>query len=139
MPIEINYNSPEEVEKRKNQEDPLVMYFVVREDLNMGAGKIAAQIAHAAQILTMKYYQGNISENNAELMNKWLDGSFRKVVLRIHDKYWEKLKNELNKDDYVIVQDAGLTVVEPGTETVLGLFPQYKSQCHKMIKKLQVL
>ena len=42
---------------RANQTDPLVMYLVVRESLHMTTGKIAAQCAHASQMLLMSYVQ----------------------------------------------------------------------------------
>ena len=42
--------TPENVETRASQEDPIIMYLIVKESLNMSAGKTAAQCAHASQI-----------------------------------------------------------------------------------------
>jgi peptidyl-tRNA hydrolase len=72
------------------------------------------------------------------LFAEWLDTSFRKVVLRADDKEWEKVK-ACPDITYVIVRDAGLTEVEAGSETVIGVFPLRKSQAPKIIKRLQVL
>jgi len=128
-------NSPERVVARASQEDPIIMYLIVRESLNMSIGKTAAQCAHAAQMLMLK----TSSNTNALIFEKWLDHSFRKVILKADEKEWVKLKEILNKDDYVVVIDAGLTELIPGTETIIGVMPLYKSTCPKLIRKLQIL
>lgn len=51
-----DYDSAEAREERASQEDPIVMYLIVHESLNMSIGKTAAQAAHAAQMLTLKYF-----------------------------------------------------------------------------------
>lgn len=137
-------DSPEAVLNRSSQEDPIVMYFIVKESLNMSIGKTAAQCAHASQMLLLKYFNlqnKDLTKSEIEqidIFNDWLNSSFRKVVLRADDKEFEKIKLEL-KNKTVIVVDAGLTELEPGSETVIGLMPIYKSQVPKCIKKLQVL
>jgi PTH2 family peptidyl-tRNA hydrolase len=128
-------NSKEAILQRSSQEDPIIMYFVVRESLNMSVGKIAAQCAHAAQILLLKYFNNNC--NDPILFEKWLNSSFRKVVLRADDKEFSKIKDQAT--NIALVVDNGLTEVSPGTETVIGLLPIYKSQSPKYIKRLQVL
>ena len=139
-----DYNSPENVEARKNQEDPIVMYLIVRESLGMGMGKTAAQCAHASQMLQMKFDWAEMSNDASVLTAKhktfqaWIDSSFRKVVLKADDKEWEKIKSEY-KDSLVLVVDAGLTEIPSGSETVIGLWTMYKSEASKTIKKLQVL
>ena len=72
------------------------------------------------------------------LFREWFQTSFRKVVLRADDKEWEKVKS-CSEITYVVVRDAGLTEVEAGSETVLGVFPIKKSEVPKVIKRLQVL
>lgn len=150
-----DHNTPEAVEKRASQEDPIVMYLIVRESLGMGMGKTAAQCAHAAQMLQLehneldrmieKFYliysdlpnasKQDLSNKNA-IFNEWLAGSFRKVVLRAKDKEWEKLKLLPNR---VLVVDAGLTEIAAGSETVIGLWPMYRSHAPKIVQRLQVL
>lgn len=146
-------NSPEAVAARANQEDPIIMYLIVRTSLEMSPGKLAAQVGHAVDMLRLKYQQieksldwvaiahGDADKEQAELCRlyrKWDDTSFRKVVLAGKDKDWSKIKEEF-KDNMVLVIDAGLTEIEPGSETVIGLFPMFKTQAPKVIKKLQVL
>lgn len=140
-----DHNSSEAVTKRAEQENPLVMYLIVRESLGMGVGKIAAQCGHAVGILHIKYneqeHEDDILEpvypSNLKIWYEWQHSSFRKVVLKADDKEWEKIKTEMK--DFVLVVDAGLTEIPSGSETVIGLWPMYKSDCPKLIKRLQVL
>lgn len=152
-------NSPEAVKARAEQEDPIVMYLIVRESLGMSIGKTAAQCAHASQMLLLKFHDeyntwealnvdpisGPICMPEPELLarwrifDKWLATSFRKVVLRADDKEWLKIKDEILDSNSVVVVDAGLTEIASGSETVIGLWPILKSERSKLIKKLQVL
>lgn len=160
-----DYDSAEAREERASQEDPIVMYLIVHESLNMSTGKTAAQCAHASQMLTLDFFdkkkeasdlqrkimfEGNpqlleqyklrYSEMNRpiSIFSEWMGSSFRKVVLRASDKEWAKLKEEC-KGSMVMVVDAGLTEIAAGSETVIGLWPMRKSQVSKTIKRLQVL
>jgi peptidyl-tRNA hydrolase len=161
----VDHNSPEEVAKRASQEDPIVMYLVVRESINMSIGKTAAQCAHSSQMLQMEYEEvkdasralqkqisqlvendkaGMLAEYKAmapsiSIYGEWMRGSFRKVVLRADEKEWQRLKEEIKDQPHVIVRDADLTELVPGTETVIGLWPVRKSQVSKTVKRLQVL
>lgn len=132
------------------QED-LVMYFVVKESLNMSIGKTAAQVAHACHLLLNKYNMLNNRLNNlAQLSeqeikfierikiwnNTTLKAGYKKVVLVAKDKDWDKIKQE---HDHIVVIDAGLTEVNPNTETVIGLCPILKSERGKTLKRLQCL
>lgn len=146
-------NSPEAVEARANQEDPIVMYLIVRESLGMSSGKIGAQCAHASQMMLLRYLAfkeafdytaaAHDEPHMKEAFHKicefksWLDTSFRKVVLRADDKEWAKIKAAF--DNHVLVVDAGLTEIASGSETVIGLWPMRKSLVPKLVKRLQVL
>ena len=163
MPVEPNpYDRPDLTSLRKDQGDPLVMYIIVRDSLNMGAGKVAAQVAHGVGMLLGCYwrmalhaqrvratglldhgYEGAAGEEayaretaKRTITEEWLQSSYRKVVLRADDKEWEKLK--ANHDGF-LVRDAGLTEVEPGSETVFVLWPMRKSSAPKLISRLRVL
>jgi PTH2 family peptidyl-tRNA hydrolase len=150
-----DHNSPEAVAKRSAQEDPIVMYLIVRESLGMSIGKACAQCAHASQMLQLKFNkivseiegertefikEPNWSEEYPEyfIFSEWLDTSYRKVVLRADDKEWLKIKGAMNDEDIIVI-DAGLTEIASGSETVIGLWPMRKSLVGKLIKKLQVL
>lgn len=163
-----DHNSPEAVQRRASQEDPIVMYLVVRESINMSIGKTAAQCAHASQMLQMKYddlkksstklqkelalvphseltlkaqlsTQYKMTAPYISIFGEWMGDSFRKVVLKADEKEWARLKEETKGQNDVIVVDAGLTELTPGTETVMGLWPIRKSHVSKTVKRLQVL
>jgi peptidyl-tRNA hydrolase len=144
MSVEPNpFDDDRLIEIRKSQEDPIVQYYIVRKDISMSVGKIGAQIAHGAQMFAFTYIerknQSNLSEKVKDqicLTNKWIDGSFRKVVLGGKLKDFEKIKKEL---DVFSIRDAGLTEVESGTETVLVCWPMLRSTQPKFLKRLRVL
>ena len=108
-----------------DENDDLKMVFLVRQDLKMGAGKIAAQVAHAAIGLYDDILEGeNIYQKSA--LNNWFNYGQKKVVLKIHDldtmlevvKKCKKLKLQ-----YCIISDAGHTQIPQGSITVLGIGP----------------
>ena len=108
-----------------DENDDLKMVFLVRQDLKMGAGKIAAQVAHAAIGLYDDILEGeNIYQKSA--LNNWFNYGQKKVVLKIPDldtmlevvKKFKKLKLQ-----YCIISDAGHTQIPQGSITVLGIGP----------------
>ena len=99
------------------------MVFVVNSELDMGIGKTAAQVAHAAlginQVLLL-------NENKyGDSLLKWCEFGETKIVLKgdstSHLIQLEKQAIELGLPAY-LVQDAGKTQVAAGSTTVLGLF-----------------
>jgi len=151
MPIEPNpYDRPDLLDLRKNQGDPIVLYIIVRKSLGMDVGKIAAQVGHGVGMLLGRYHvladgldhdlwaKDFIEEATRKVLitSEWLKTSYRKVVLEANDKDWERLKEQL---DVFLVKDAGLTEVDPGSETVLIPWPMKKSEAPKIIQRLQVL
>lgn len=147
MPIVNNpFDDESLTQARSNQEDPWVMYIVVRESLGMTPGKMGAQIGHAVGIIDGIFREMAIDDDWEPLqgeklvlfenMKAWLEGSFRKVLLSADEKEWTKLKEQ---HDCYLVRDAGLTQVEPGSETVIGLWPMKKSSRSKLLKRLRAL
>jgi len=132
-----------------NPNNPIVMYLVVRESLNMSVGKTAAQVGHAVQYVYERFlalqhahaYMQNASpyEDKVNIFNAWNDTWHRKIVLKADEKEWEKIKNDPALIHKSIVVDKGLTELDPNTETVIGFYPMYKNDCPKIIKRLQVL
>lgn len=146
-------NSPEAVVARANQQDPIIMYLVVKTSLEMSIGKTVAQGGHAVEMLRLKYddlekkvdwtaacHGDDKAKADTEavmMYQRWRATSFRKVVLACKDKDWEKIKAAVPL--HVVVVDAGLTEVDPGSETVIGLWPMLKSEAPKVVQRLQVL
>ena len=123
------------------------MYLVVNETLNMSQGKLAAQCAHGAQLLTMKYFDMKkeyadywLPPTYLEYFEDWVNADYGKIVLKADLKEWSKLK-ELDKENYdhIVVVDNGLTEIAAGSETCIAFWPMYKSNVPKVIKRLQVL
>ena len=140
-----------------NNNDAITMYLIVRESWNMGVGKIASQCAHAACMIHDYYHEDqttieehmlcnwNVDDNDLhmtrqqnELFGQWIKDGRRKVVLTANENEWQKVKYHY-KDSCVIIEDAGLTQVEPRSETVIGLYPMLKSQRLDIIKNLKAL
>lgn len=147
MPVEFNPFDDEKLAAlRAEQTDPLVQYIVVRKSLNMSPGKIAAQCAHAAAMFVLRYNDvrrtlpaigaGGKFKLQCDIAKRWLDTSFRKRVKKANDSQFERIKQEL---DVFVVRDAGLTEVEPFTETVLCTWPMLDSKTPKFIHKLRNL
>ncbi len=138
----------ESVEKRKNQEDPIILYMVVRKSLNMSIGKTAAQCSHGSMMATLKYFHllNDINTKQSEfalidIFGEWLHNSFRKVVLGADENHWLKLEKyyEDKPGQLITVTDAGLTEIPAQTDTVRVIWPMRKSEAPQVIKKLQAL
>ena len=150
-----NHNSTEETLQQAAQEDPIVMYLIVRESLGMSIGKVGVQCGHAVQLLMLKREEilskldfiGSVhSESIMQkyfaqmcLFNTWLNSGYRKVTLRASEKDWIKLKEIFTENERIIVVDLGLTELAPMTETIIGLLPMRKSERPKLLTKLQTL
>ncbi|XP_027886152.1 peptidyl-tRNA hydrolase 2, mitochondrial [Xiphophorus couchianus] len=97
------------------------MVLVVRNDLKMGKGKVAAQCSHAA---VSAYKQ--VQRRSPELLRQWEYCGQPKVVVKAPDE--DTLINLLGRAREVgltvsLIQDAGRTQIAPGSRTVLGIGP----------------
>lgn len=92
--------------------------IVVRTDLGMGTGKLAAQVAHAS----LSAYE----DTDANTRKAWKGEGQRKVVLKAADEQTLfELADIANREGlpYALIRDAGKTELEPGTVTTLGIGP----------------
>ncbi len=92
--------------------------IVIRSDLKMSKGKIAAQVAHAS----LEAYKKSSSEDQIE----WEAWGSKKVVLKIEGlREIVTLQKAASKAGVpnVIIRDAGRTELERGTVTALGIGP----------------
>ncbi len=97
------------------------MILVVRTDLKMGKGKVAAQCSHAA---VSAYKQ--VQRRTPELLKQWEYCGQPKVVVKAPDE--DCLLELLSHAKEVglpvsLIQDAGRTQIAPGSRTVLGVGP----------------
>ncbi|MDH2901121.1 MAG: peptidyl-tRNA hydrolase Pth2 [archaeon] len=99
----------------------LKQVIVVRTDLKMGKGKLAVQVAHASV---------SALEQARKLKPKWVEAWFaqnqRKICVKVSsDKELRILKGRIDDEELpsALIEDAGLTQLEPGTLTCLGIGP----------------
>ena len=111
--------------------------IVVRSDLKMGKGKVAAQVAHASLAS---------AEAAREKKSSWYDGwkeeGQAKIVLKVESE--AELRELFRRARSAgltasLVQDKGLTQVEPGTVTCLGIGPGPDATIDEITGKLKLL
>ncbi|MGQ9588645.1 MAG: peptidyl-tRNA hydrolase Pth2 [Thermoplasmata archaeon] len=97
------------------------LVVVVRDDLKISHGKLAAQVAHAAVSCAIQ-----ARTKRAKLFSAWYKEGQRKVVLKVKalDDLRE-LKDRAAKAGLIhsLIMDAGLTELPPSTITCLGIGP----------------
>ncbi len=110
--------------------------IVVRTDLGMGKGKIAAQVGHAC-VLGAE----NVRKSHPDWFKKWWLGQ-EKVVVKVENlKELEKIKREAMEFDlpWAEVTDAGHTQLAPGTTTCIGIGPAPEDLVDKITGDLKLL
>jgi PTH2 family peptidyl-tRNA hydrolase len=111
--------------------------IVVRRDLGMGTGKIAAQVAHAAVMAAEK-----TKDRKPEWFEEWFSMGQAKVVVKVSsmDELIEVRKRAESLHLPVVqVQDSGLTQIPPGTTTCIGIGPGPSDQIDKVTRDLKLL
>ncbi|HZY92815.1 MAG TPA: peptidyl-tRNA hydrolase Pth2 [Thermoplasmata archaeon] len=97
------------------------MVLVVRGELRLTPGKTAVQVAHAAVMLVEA-----ASRHAAKELDAWrAEGQKKIAVVAATLEEMEELRRQARGKGLptVLVEDAGLTEVPPGTKTVLGIGP----------------
>ncbi|CAL5355466.1 unnamed protein product [Camellia sinensis] len=120
-----------------NTDEELKMVLVVRQDLKMGAGKIASQCAHAA---TGMYSE--LMQSQRALLRQWeLCGQPKIVVTCKNQQEMNKLKEAAENIGLptFVVADAGRTQVSAGSKTVLAIGPGSKASVDSITRKLRLL
>ncbi len=108
--------------------------ILVRTDLKMKKGKIAAQSCHASLASFLK------SEEKDR--NRWIEEGMKKVVLKVKDE--KELSGFFNKAKKAklpceIIIDKGLTQVKSGTKTSVGIGPAPDRKIDSITGKLKLL
>ncbi|CAA2968060.1 peptidyl-tRNA hydrolase 2, mitochondrial-like [Olea europaea var. sylvestris] len=110
---------PLEIEKLADILEDFKMVLVVRNDLKMGKGKIAAQCSHA----TLGLYK-KLANRAPKSLNRWEMCGQVKVVVKIEGEddmlvLQEKAKS-LNLQTHITI-DAGRTQIAPNSRTVMAV------------------
>lgn len=111
--------------------------IAVRRDLDMGRGKVAVQVAHAAV---------SAAEEARKRFTEWWDPWLRegqcKVAVRVDSKEeileLERKSRELRLP-FALITDRGLTQIEPGTVTCLAIGPAPSSLVDTLTGGLNLL
>ena len=97
------------------------MVLVIRNDLKLSCGKLAVQASHAAVQCSE-----STKKHKTHWYKAWEKEGAKKVAVKAQDlKHLYRLKADAQALDLaaVLISDAGLTEVPPGTVTCLGIGP----------------
>lgn len=110
----------------------LKQVIVIRGDLKLSKGKIATQAAHAA-----------VSASEISRFKKqWMMEGQKKVVVKcecLDDLLEIYEKSKILSIATLLIQDAGLTEIPPGTVTCIGIGPDEEEKIDKITKNLKLL
>ncbi len=108
--------------------------IIVRKDLKMSSGKIAAQCSHASTGATLKSEEPKVKT--------WQNGGMKKVVLKVNSRdELLDIKKEADKNGLItsLIKDAGKTQIESGSITCLGIGPDSEEKFDSITGKLKLL
>ncbi len=111
----------------------LKQVILVRDDLKLPKGKLAAQCAHAAVDAALK--------SDKERVKEWRNQGMAKIVLKVADlKELYFYNDQAKASGFVtaVIEDAGKTVVEPGTVTCMAIGPDKEEKIDKLTGKLKM-
>jgi len=108
--------------------------ILVREDLKLDKGKMAAQVAHASVEAALR--------SDKEIVKQWRIKGMKKIVLKVKNKeelfkYKEIAKN--NNLKTALITDAGRTAIEPGTKTCLAIGPDEEKKIDEVTGSLKMM
>lgn len=117
--------------------DDFKQVIVVRSDLKMGRGKIAAQVAHASL---------NSAEEAKKIGEKWYEAWLKqgqaKVVVKVASlDELLRLESQALREGLpvAVVEDVGLTQLPSGTVTCVGIGPAPSRKIDKVTGRLKLL
>lgn len=112
----------------------LKQVILVRADLKLPKGKLAAQCAHASVDAVLKALDS--------IVKVWRLQGMAKIVLKVENekeliKYFQAAKD--NNITASLITDAGRTVIAPGTKTCVGIGPAEEEEIDKLTANLKLL
>ncbi len=122
------------VDKVVHKKEMMKQVILVRTDLGMGTGKIAAQAAHASVEAVLA--------SDMKDVRKWMDEGMKKVVLKVKSESELMKYATIARDAGLIVSlivDAGWTEIKAGTKTSVGIGPAWEKDIDKVTGKLGLL
>lgn len=122
---------------RRESEFVYKLVVVVREDLQLSPGKLAAQVAHAAVECSLKAQRAH-----PRLFEAWKAEGQKKVVVRVPDlSALEALERaaRASRLPRALITDAGHTELPAGTVTCLGVGPAESRDVDRITGHLPLL
>ncbi len=119
----------------RNGERKLVI--LMRNDLKMSKGKMAAQAGHAAVVCALA-----AQKKDKRNFEAWMAAGQSKVVLRVDSErelFEFKAIAEAQGLTHSLVCDAGRTEIAPGTYTCLGIGPAAAADIDKLTGELRMM
>lgn len=108
--------------------------ILVRTDLKLTKGKMAAQAAHASVQAVLN--------SDKKIVEDWCFEGMKKTVLKVADKE-ELLSYKRKASNYglktALITDAGKTHIVPGTITCLGIGPDKEEKIDKITGELKLM
>ncbi len=108
--------------------------ILVRVDVKLSKGKLAAQVAHASVAAVLS--------SDEKTVSAWDKQGMKKVVLKVRDKTELFKFQQLAKDANLVAEvitDAGRTEIAPGTVTCLGIGPAEEEVIDELTGELSML
>ena len=112
----------------------LKQVIVVRNDLGLPKGKLAAQVAHAAVEAAHKC--------DKVLYQQWRHAGQKKSVVKVQTEQELYQIAQFAKDSGIataIITDAGKTCIAPGTTTCVGIGPAEEMTIDRITGELKLL
>lgn len=107
--------------------------ILVRQDLKLKKGKMAAQVAHASVEATLR--------SDKKAISIWRSQGMKKIVLKVKDQK-ELMKYKAIAEDYglvtALITDAGHTHIAPGTITSLAIGPDKEKEVNHVTSHLKM-
>lgn len=108
--------------------------ILIRQDLKLPKGKLAAQASHASVEAVLK--------SDPKLVKAWRQEGMAKIVVKVKDqKELTKLFQQAKDNDLTasLITDAGRTVIAPGTKTAVAIGPDQEEKIDQITKNLSLL
>ena len=113
---------------------PYKQVILVREDLKLPKGKLAAQSSHASVDATLK--------SDRRIVDLWKKEGGKKIVLKVKDEkellHYRQIAEDRGLKTALVI-DAGHTVVEPGTKTCVGIGPDLEEKIDSVSGNLKMM
>lgn len=113
---------------------PLKQVIIIRNDLKLPKGKMAAQAAHASVEAVLR--------SDRDIVKEWRSEGMGKIVVKAEDKKeLYKFLQEAKDSGLVtaLITDAGKTVVAPGTETCMAIGPDDEEKIDSITGTLKLM